>query len=250
MRLDDLSAFDSLIHRWEPRTKLIGLIIFIFTIAFLSELRLLIIALIIAELLFIASRIPISFLLKSIRIPMFFIAIIGISLIFFSSGAALFSIGPLSIKKEGLEAAAIIGIRFFSIITVVIVLFGTTQFVSIMKVLRSFGLSNILIDMAMFTYRYLFELLEQLEQMQLSMKLRGFNKNRFKNITIIASLMGTLLIRSYEKSERVYNAMVMRGYGQNASYINVFETKRYDLLFLIAIILISCFLIIAQLKMS
>lgn len=250
MRLNDLAGFDSPIHRWEPRTKLIGLTIFIFTIAFLSQIRLLLIALSIAGLLFIISKIPLSFLLKSIRIPVFFIAIIGIILIFFSSGATLFSIGPINIKKEGFEAAVTIGIRFFSIITLVIVLFGTTQFVSIMKALRSFGLSNILIDMAMFTYRYLFELLEQLEQMQLSMRLRGFNKNKFRNITKIASLMGTLLIRSYEKSERVYNAMVIRGYGQHTYYTSDLSASRYDLLLLFSIILISSLLFIAQLSLS
>lgn len=250
MRLDDFADLDSPIHRWEPRTKLIGLIIFIFTIAFLSEIRLLLIALSIAGLLFIISRIPISFLVKSIRVPLFFIAIIGVMLIFFSSGTMLFSIGPISIKKEGLEAAATIGIRFFSIITLVIILFGTTQFVNIMKVLRSFGLSNILIDMAMFTYRYLFELLDQLEQMQLSMKLRGFKKNKFVNIAKISSLMGTLLIRSYDKSERVYNAMVIRGYGQNAYLISDFRVRKYDLLCLIAIICVSSFLLIGQLILS
>ncbi len=245
MRLEDLAVLDSPIHRWEPRTKLIGLIIFIFTIAFLSQIRLLLIALSIAGLLFAISKIPLSFLLKSLRIPAFFIAIIGIMLIFFSSGTTLFSIGPINIKKEGLEAAATIGIRFFSIITLVIVLFGTTQFVSLMKALRSFGLSNILIDMAIFTYRYLFELLEQLEQLQLSMRLRGFKKNKLKNITKIASLMGTLLIRSYEKSERVYNAMALRGYGQQAYYTTDLKAEVYDLLSLIAIILISSFLLIA-----
>lgn len=250
MRLDELAALNSPIHRWEPRTKLIGLTIFIFAIAFLSQISLLLIALSIAGLLFIVSKIPLTFLLKSLRLPAFFIAIIGIMLIFFSSGTTLFSIGSISIKREGIEAAATIGIRFFSIITLVIVLFGTTQFVSIMKALRSFGLSNILIDMAMFTYRYLFELLEQLEQMQLSMRLRGFKRNKLKNITKIASLMGTLFIRSYEKSERVYNAMVIRGYGEHTYYTGDFKAGLYDLLFLIAIALISLFLIIVQLFLS
>ncbi|MGB7521136.1 MAG: energy-coupling factor transporter transmembrane component T, partial [Spirulinaceae cyanobacterium] len=51
---------------------------------------------------------------------------------------------------------------------------------------------------------------------QRAMKMRGFKNKKFslRNLKILASLTGSLLVSSYEKSKRVYQAMILRGYGQ------------------------------------
>ena len=51
--------------------------------------------------------------------------------------------------------------------------------------------------------------------MQTAARIRGFQGRTFslKNVGTLAALVGHLFIRSYEKSERVYKAMVLRGYG-------------------------------------
>lgn len=61
-----------------------------------------------------------------------------------------------------------------------------------------------------------------LEKMQTAMKLRGFRLKKFKarNLNTIASLIGTLLIRSYDRSVLVYQAMILRGYGSQKLYFN------------------------------
>jgi cobalt/nickel transport system permease protein len=66
--------------------------------------------------------------------------------------------------------------------------------------------------------------------MQQAMRLRGFRSHsrskwfRRSDLQQFATLTGTLLIRSYEQSERVYKAMQLRGYGSskqnNASQFN------------------------------
>ncbi|MGL6283509.1 MAG: CbiQ family ECF transporter T component, partial [Microcoleaceae cyanobacterium] len=42
----------------------------------------------------------------------------------------------------------------------------------------------------------------------------NFRKFTRKNLEIYATLVGNLLIRSYEQSHRIYQAMQLRGYGQ------------------------------------
>lgn len=51
--------------------------------------------------------------------------------------------------------------------------------------------------------------------MQRAMKLRGFQAHHLspRNVSLLAALMGTLLVRSYEQSQQVYQAMMLRGYG-------------------------------------
>ena len=86
--------------------------------------------------------------------------------------------------------------------------------------MRSLGLPTLLADMTLLTYRYLFETADMLSTMQRSMQLRGFGRRRrwfrIEGTTLLqlSGLLGTLLIRSYERSERVYKAMQLRGYGQ------------------------------------
>ena len=67
--------------------------------------------------------------------------------------------------------------------------------------------------MILFFYRYLSDMAAMLAQMQQSMWLRGFRGNRLSSLPAYAALMGSLLLRSYAQSERVYLAMRLRGYG-------------------------------------
>ncbi|MEM9567897.1 MAG: energy-coupling factor transporter transmembrane component T, partial [Cyanobacteria bacterium P01_E01_bin.34] len=82
----------------------------------------------------------------------------------------------------------------------------------------SLGLPVILADMVLLTYRYLFDLGSTLDTMQTSLRLRGLRITRLKRsqIPVIAGLIGSLLVRSYDQSERIYSAMRLRGYGMIA----------------------------------
>jgi cobalt/nickel transport system permease protein len=97
------------------------------------------------------------------------------------------------------------------------ILLGTTPFLDILKALRSLGLPSLLTDMTLLTYRYLYDIAEQLATMQQAMGLRGYGYRRQttrQRWRWLAALLGTLLLRSYERSQRVYKAMRLRGYGQ------------------------------------
>lgn len=75
--------------------------------------------------------------------------------------------------------------------------------------------------MTLLAYRYLEELGEMLTTMQRAMKLRGFQPRQFssRNLRIFAQLTGSILIRSYERSQRVYQAMILRGYGNSKTAV-------------------------------
>ncbi|MDJ0681806.1 MAG: energy-coupling factor transporter transmembrane component T, partial [Xenococcaceae cyanobacterium MO_167.B52] len=99
--------------------------------------------------------------------------------------------------------------------TVSLVLFGTAPFLSSVKGLRSLGLPSVIVDMTLLSYRYLEEVGAMVDTMERAMKLRGFDKHNFqyRNLQVLARLIGSLLVRSYEKSTRIYQAMILRGYG-------------------------------------
>ncbi len=212
---DQYAHLDSPIHRWEQRSKLIALGGLIIAFAFVQQLILIPAMLTMTFLLYILSRLPFKFWLKRLRYPGLFILAVVLFLPFASGETVIFEWRFLSITQEGIYAVILIVSRFLSILTVTLVLLGTATFLNTIKALRSLGLPYIIIDMMLLTYRYLEEFSDTLQQMQRAIQLKGFRLNKLstRNLRIIAQLTGSLIIRSYERSQRVYHAMILRGYG-------------------------------------
>ncbi len=123
--------------------------------------------------------------------------------------------GWLTLRQEGCIAVIAIATRFICIITMSLILFGTAPFLTTIRALRSLGMPHTIVDMMLLSYRYIEEFGQTLTTMQRAMRLRGFQNNRLnrRNLDRLAGLAGSLLIRSYERSQRVYEAMILRGYG-------------------------------------
>jgi cobalt/nickel transport system permease protein len=224
LELDAYAHLHSPIHAWEPRCKLIGLGALIFAFAFVEDMRLLPAMLAITGMLYGCSHLPLSFLLSRLRYPGFFLLGIILLLPFLSGTTIIWQWGMLSLRQEGCLAVILIVSRFLSIITLGLILLNTAPFLTTVRSMRSLGLPALLADMTLLTYRYLHEIADNLATMQTAMRLRGFGKQKssglpflpnLRNLNLLASLAGTLIIRSYERSERLYKAMRLRGYGHS-----------------------------------
>ncbi|MDX2244085.1 MAG: cobalt ECF transporter T component CbiQ [Leptolyngbyaceae cyanobacterium bins.302] len=220
LNLDIYIDRPSWLHTWEPRCKLIGLMGLIFAFAFVRDLWLLVPMVMVTTGLYFSSRLPLPFLLQRLRYPGFFLLGIVLLLPFFSGDTVIWQGGWVAVYQEGCEAVLLIAVRFLSIMTIALVLVGSTPFITLLNALRSLGLSPILTDMTLLTYRYLHDVVENLSTMRTAMQLRGGDRSQkrwfqldWHFLTQMAMLTGTLLIRSYEQSERVYQSMRMRGYG-------------------------------------
>lgn len=213
--LDAYAYLKSPIHRWEPRCKLVGLMGLILAFSGVQTLGLLPGMLGVAIALYFISQLPLSFLLQRLRYPGFFLFGAIALLPFISGNTVLWQFGVVALRREGCIAVILIATRFFSILTVALIAFGTATFSTSLKAMRGLGLPRVLADMMLLSYRYIEEFSDLLRAMKIAMRLRGFqgNKLSYRNLKMLASLMGTLLVRSYEQSERVYQAMRLRGYG-------------------------------------
>jgi cobalt/nickel transport system permease protein len=237
--IDEYSGLDSPLHRWEPRCKLIGFVILIFAFSFVQSLSILLAMVMVTVAIYLVSRLPVSFVLRRLRYPSIFLLVVVLVLPFVSGQTILWSLGPLDLRQEGLMAVLLIAIRFLAILTVGLVLFGTTPFFTSIKAMRALGLPAILADMVLLAFRYLHEIGGDLRRMQTSMKLRGFHQSRFswRGLRIPAWLSGSILVRSYERSEWVYKAMILRGYGQ-VSYAGIELPTRVSDLALLGVFLL------------
>jgi len=239
--VDEYSGLSSPLHRWELRCKLIGFMVLIFAFSFVRDLRMLLAMVVVTVTIYIISKLPGSFLLRRLRYPSFFLLVVVLILPFVSGQTIVMSIGPLDVRQEGLLTVLLIAIRFVSILTIGLILFGTAPFLTTIKAMRALGLPAILADMVFLSFRYLHEIGSDLQKMQTSMNLRGFKKHRFSihGLSVLAWLGGSILVRSYERSEWVYKAMILRGYGHAPHPRGEFQTHARDIIALGVFILLA-----------
>jgi cobalt/nickel transport system permease protein len=228
--LEKYVYLDSYIHRWECRPKLIAFISLIFSFTFIDQVAFLPALIIITTSLYLLAKLPLSFLLSRLRYPGIFILAVIILLPFLVGDTVIFSWGIMEIKQEGCLLMLVVVTRFICILTTTLILLATSPFLSLLKSLKSFGLSPIISDMMLLTYRYLEEFSDRLDRMKKALKLRGFSLHRYnkRQLTIIANLIGSLLVRSYEDSQRVYQAMKLRGYGQTTIHLSSPEKQNIN----------------------
>ena len=239
--LDRYAHLDSSIHRWDVRFKLIGFLALAFAFSFVNELYILPAMVLVTAAMCLASKLPVEFILTRWRYPSFFLIVVVVLLPFFSGDTVIFNLGSINLYKEGFVSVILIATRFLSILTIGIILFSTAPFLTTIKAMRALGLPSILADMMLLTFRYLFEIGDYLERMRTSLALRGFRAKGFnlKSLVTLGWLGGSILVRSYERSEWVYQAMILRGYGNSISPRSEFKSRYSDILALILLLLIS-----------
>ncbi len=249
LQLDRYAYLDTPLHRWEPRCKLVAMMVLIFAFSFVRDLRLLPVILAVSGAMYVYSGLPLSFLVSRLRLPAFFLLAMAVILPFASGQTVLFNIGPLAVKEEGCLDLLRIAVKFFSILTLGIILFGSMPFLTAVKAMRALGLPFILADMTLFAYRYLFEIGDNLKTMQTAMRLRGFNNRTPGGLGTLASLAGTILVRSYEQSDRVFKAMILRGYGQPASFKEDFHARPADVAGMLLLMLAAAAVVAAEIML-
>lgn len=247
--LDQYAHLDSPVHKWAMTTKFVGFVVLMFTFALVSSLWLLIPMVIVTAIIFKLSGLPSNFLRSRLQVPGIFILLIVIVLPFVAGSTELFSLGPLTIYAEGVSAAVLLAVRFVCIITLTIVLFGTDTFLNAIRAMRALKFPNVLADITLLTYRYIFEMGNTFTQMRIAVRLRGFQSNQFslQVVSVLAALLGNMLVRSYEQSDRVYKAMILRGYGFGTVSLAEFDTNRTDKLKLVGMLLLAATFIAGQL---
>ena len=186
------------------------------------------------------------------RYPSVFLLAIVIILILMSEGDVVASLGPFDLHEDGLYSALLIAIRFVSILTVVLVLFGSSPFLKTIKAMRALRLPAILADMVLLTFRYLNELGDDLRRMRVSMRMRGFRSKHFsiRGLRTLAWVGGSLLVHSYERADTVYKAMILRGYGNTPRPKAEFKSTLGDWLAFAALLAIAAGFVVGDLLLG
>jgi cobalt/nickel transport system permease protein len=93
-----------------------------------------------------------------------------------------------------------------------ILLSGTTPFAEVLRVLRRARMPGLLVTTLALMYRYLFVLVEEVERMRRARACRTFDRRRWHGWKSLGMVAGQLFVRSTERAERIYAAMLARGW--------------------------------------
>ena len=240
------------LHRLDPRIKLMGLMILAFSYSYVSNPLLLGVMGVATFTLWTVSGLSASFILKKLKFPSLIIMALVLTLPFISGETILMDLGVITLKQEGLVSSMIIAARFLCIISTALIVFNTSPLLDCIKAMRAMKLPWILADMIFLVFRYLQVIGDDYKRMRTSMQARGFDGNRFSLQTLrtIAWLSGGLLVRSFERSDWIYRSMRIRGYGNRGDYKHDFKVGRIDLVSLAAVILLASGLVTFQLLLG
>lgn len=227
--IDRYSHYESSLQRWDPRIKIASLGIFAFSIALLDSIPLVMAGFTLAVSFILISRLPFHFIQHGLEFVIIFLLPFFLVLPLTMPGEAAFSIVGIDFTWEGLRLATMIVFKALAVVITTYAIFGTTRFDIAMIALQHLRVPSILVQMFLFTYRFIFVFVEEMKRKDTAMKSRGFVK-RFdmRTMSTVGNFIGTLIVRSFERTERVYKAMLSKGYNGEFYTLREFQASSKD----------------------
>lgn len=217
--IDQYSHLKSLIHQLDPRVKVVSFFLFVLFVVLTPAQAyyafLLYFVLIFAIMLL--SSLPLSFVFKRSLVIIPFAFLIGLFNLFFKPFLVFFNI----LVKSWLSILSMI------------VLSATTSFPNLLKALESLKVPRIIIMTLSFMYRYVFTLMDQAMRLERARVSRSYGRKGLPQMKAVGSMLGSLFVRTYERGERIYQAMVARGFDGTARVLTPFALTPADLLFFV-----------------
>jgi cobalt/nickel transport system permease protein len=227
------------VHRLDPRTKIVLVLLFILSVsltphgAFLAYL-------IMWALVMVATRLgglPAGYVLRRAFIALPF-ALAAVSLPFTVPGEVLWTVplfGGLDISLEGTVRFLSILMKSWVSVQAAVLLVAVTPFSDLLWGLRALHVPQPLVAIVSFAYRYIFVLSDEVLRLIRARAARSAVVNGRRSGgsliwrgKVAGRMVGSLMIRSLERSERIYNAMISRGYQGTFRTLSHPHLKRMD----------------------
>jgi cobalt/nickel transport system permease protein len=225
--LDPFREGRSLVHQLDPRIKLVLVTAFILTTALtpVAAWPVYVLLLALALTVELLSEMGIGFYLKRALLALPFI-LAALPVLFTISGPALAQL-PLGlvITQPGLERFLSVALKSWISIQMAVMLATTNRFQEILLAMRALRLPKLLVAIIGLMWRYLFVMADEALRLIRARQARsghsaeaarGAGGSVVWRARVTGGMAGSLFLRSLERSDRIYNAMLSRGYDGEA----------------------------------
>lgn len=229
MDMEEFALGDSWVHQLDPRLKIVLALGFSVVVALNNHLAATVISLALPVFLIKCAKLDPRKVLVRLAIVNGFILFIWVFLPFTSQGETLYVLGPLTIQREGLMQALLITLKSNSIILMGMALLGTSPIFSLVHALSHLWVPDKLVHLFFFCFRYIHVIQAEYHRLHTAMKMRGFKpRTNMHTYRSHAYLVGMLLVRSFDRSQRILHAMKCRGFKGKFYILHHYEMKTYD----------------------
>ncbi|WP_294345892.1 energy-coupling factor transporter transmembrane protein EcfT [uncultured Clostridium sp.] len=224
-KIDELGKEDTIIHKINPMIKIIVTLAYVIKVISIKEFLFADIIVILAYsiFIFIFAKIPVNIILrKLIFVLPVVLGVITINLIIDFS------------YKEIIYSLLLLFKCTFSLIGT-LQLLATTTINDLALAMKKLKVPKVLISTLLMIYRYILVLMEEGYRIKSAYQLRTMGK---KSMTISdwGIIMGRLLLRTIDRSEQVYSAMIMRGFHGEYYSGEIHKVNSIDLVYCFVII--------------
>jgi len=210
-RMDELARMGSPVHRLDSRTKVLTTAVFIIAVMSFSryEVSALMPFVLYPVVLMAAGNIPPGCILRKMLIAAPFALAVGVFNPLMDRQAVV-AVGSYGISGGWLSFASI-AIRFTLTVSAALTLLACTGIHQLVAGMVRMGLPRVFAVQLQLLYRYLFVVTDDALRMMRAVEMRSVGRSAMRPRTY-ASLVGHLLFRSMDRAQRIYQAMVSRGY--------------------------------------
>jgi len=230
--LDRLALGDTFLHRLDPRSKVLVTAVFIISVVSFGkyEVSALVPFVLFPVVMMAQGNIPFRVIIRKVLFVLPFAAAIGIFNPFFDR-EILVQLGTLALSAGWVSCASII-VRSLLTVSAAITLIAVTGFPSVCWAFERLGMPRTFAMQLLFLYRYIFVLIEEGRNASRARELRSAGKSTM-GMTTFGSLVGHLLLRTWERAERIHMAMLARGFTGEFHARRDFRFALKDVLFLL-----------------
>lgn len=230
--LDTLAARDTPLARRDPRAKLGVTLLFIVTLVSFDRYR-------IAALLPLAlypamlaaeGQVPARTLWRTLWLAAPFALLVGLGNPYFDR-APMLTLGGLELSAGWVSFGSIL-LRVALSVSAAVVLIGGTGMPALCAALASLGAPRVFTTQLLFMHRYLFVLADEALRLNRAYTLRAAPGRRMP-LALYASLLGQLLLRAFDRAQRVHQAMRARGFDGELRLAGTCRWQRADTAFMV-----------------
>ena len=217
--MDELAEQDSPVHRFPVLPKVLLTILYILIVLSFHkyDLSSLSVMILFPVFFYQLSGIPLRKCFYKLRFVLPLVMAVGILNPFFDH-TVIMKIGPLSVTGGWISMLTLM-LKGILALTASFLLVATSGIARICAALRRMHVPSVLVTLLLLTYRYITVLSEEVSVMSNAYHLRA---PRQKGIEYSAwgSFLGQLLLRSMDRAEEIYQAMLLRGFHGHFHYVD------------------------------
>ncbi|MBR4395354.1 MAG: energy-coupling factor transporter transmembrane protein EcfT [Eubacteriaceae bacterium] len=232
---------DSVIHKLDPRTKIMATLLYIVFLFLASNIWGYFAAMFFLIVVVIISKIPVGYVLRGIKGVVFIILMTLVFNLLWTPGEALYTIGPVTITREGVSASINMALRLVLLISGTSMMTLTTPTIqltdgmeALIKKVPFLGKVSHEISMMMsIALRFIPTLTEELDRIMKAQKSRGADfesKNIVKRVKGYVPLLVPLFVSAFQRANDLAMAMEARCYhgGEGRTRLKILRYEKRD----------------------